>query len=80
METQNPVHLSILTQNDVFGMDEILQNVNYRQQSVQCISRTGQCYFLSKDNFFHCVNQFKFHNSVVQERMIKHNTYCDRVQ
>lgn len=46
---------------------------------MQCKSTTGVCYYLSKEFFIHCVNQFKFPDRVVEEQVLMHQIYCDRM-
>ena len=48
--------------------------------TVQCTSATASAYFLSQENFVDCVNQFKFSDQVLQEQVLKHQFYSDRIQ
>lgn len=54
------LHLVLLGKNEMFGLDEILEDLRKRVRTVTCASKSGKCYYLSKENFIHCVNLFKF--------------------
>ena len=51
-----------------------------RRTSVVCTSTEASCLFISQENFIDCVNQFKFSDKVLQEQIIKHQLYTDRIQ
>ena len=54
------LRLVILGQNELFGLDEILEDRKVRAVTIECSSKAGKCYFISRENFIHCVNLFKF--------------------
>ena len=78
-ESVTILRLVILGQNELFGLEEIMENLNFRSKTVECISTRGTCYYLSKEYFIHCVNQFKFSQQVIQEQIVKHQLYIDRM-
>ena len=68
----------ILGVNELFGLEEIMENQKYRMKTVECIS-DGKCYYLSKEYFIHCVNLFKFSQNVIEEQIFKHQMYTNRL-
>jgi hypothetical protein len=56
-----------LGKNEIFGLEEIILDVKRRKMTVTCATTVGECYFMSRENFIHCVNQFKFNDQVLQE-------------
>ena len=53
------LRLVILGKNELFGLEEIMENQKLRTKTIECTSE-GKCYYLSKEYFIHCVNLFKF--------------------
>ena len=43
------LHMVILGQLEVFGLEEIVGKMVSRMQSVTCLSKIGKCYWLDKD-------------------------------
>ena len=68
----------ILGKFEVFGMEDIINVRKYRTTTVECLSMEGVCHFITKENFIHCVNQYKFSQSVIEEQIVKHQRYMDR--
>jgi CRP-like cAMP-binding protein len=66
--------------NEIFGLEEIVENSPFRSTSVVCTSTHGTCWFISSENFIDCVNQFKFSDKVLQEQIVKHQLYTDRIK
>ena len=69
------LRLSILTFPGMFGIDEIIQKKPKREKTVECVSREGECLFLSTQDFFHVINTFKFRKLVVDESMQRDRSY-----
>ena len=74
------LRLGILTTHDTFGLDEIMQDYSYRQMSVQCVSKEGECLFLSRENFLNCVNKFQFHRQISNLMYDKMKNYNGRIK
>ena len=66
--------------NECFGLEEVVEDRSKRVKTVVCKSMTGQCYYISKEYFIHCVNQFKFSQQVIEEQIVKHQVYCNRMK
>lgn len=79
-EPKRTVRLVIFGSNEMFGLDEIIEQKKKRDKTVECISLHGTCHFLSKEYFIHCANQFKFSDQVLQEQLVKHQMYCRRLE
>lgn len=62
----------------MFGLEDILNARKYRTMTVECQSMNGVCHFITKESFIHCVNQFKFSQSVIEEQIVRHQRYIDR--
>lgn len=43
------VRLVILGKNEIIGLQELMDNQKRRVRTVECISRVGLCYYISKD-------------------------------
>ena len=54
------VPLYIIGKNEVFGIEEIVDNVDNRTKTVICETRTATCYFIKVEQFCDFVNQNKF--------------------
>ena len=74
------LRLNILGRNELFGLEEILAHKTQRQRTVECTSMQGECFYITSEHFIHCVNQFKFSQQVVEEQIIKHQLYFERMQ
>lgn len=75
----NKVRLSILTQNNIFGLIEVMMDYSRRVNSVECVSTEGECLFMSRENFLNCVNRFEFYDQVIEELGQKQKCYKDRL-
>ena len=73
------LHLVILGNNELFGLEEIVLDQSLRGKTVTCISEPAKCYFITKENFIHCVNQFRFSQNILEEQIIKHKLYNNRM-
>ena len=73
------LRLVILGQNELFGLDEIIEDKKTRTVTVECSSKHGKCYFITRENFIHCVNLFKFQQQVIEEKIVKYELYCNRM-
>ena len=65
--------------NELFGLEEIVLDQSLRGKTVTCISEPAKCYFITKENFIHCVNQFRFSQNILEEQIIKHKLYNNRM-
>ena len=74
------MRLTILTKNDIFGLDEIMMDYKRRVSTVECVSTEGECLFLSKENFMNCVHRFEFYDHVLDEFFLKKESYKNRLQ
>ena len=74
------VRLCIAGKNELFGIEEIIENAKFRMKTVKCMSSKGSTYFISQENFIDCVNQYKFSDHILYEQIIKHKFYTDRIQ
>jgi hypothetical protein len=52
--------LYVLSQFEVVGLEEIIDNSLIRKSTATCVSQHGQCYFMAVDQFCDFVNQNKF--------------------
>ena len=48
--------------------------------SVRCVSTKGICYRMTKEAFQESVNQFRFHDAILNEMHLKLTLYKERVQ
>ena len=64
----------------MFGLDEIMSKSEKRIKTVECVSREGEVLFLSRMDFFHVVNQFKFHELVIDESIQKDRSHIKRME
>ena len=73
------LHLVILGQREMFGLEEIMELKSLRQKTVECITLKANCYYISLHNFIRCINEFKFSQAVIEEQIVKYQHYCDRM-
>ena len=73
------IKLYLLGKNEVFGMEEVVDDSEARSFSVTCRSMSGACYVMSREHFQDCVNQFHFSDQVISELLLKHKMYKQRV-
>lgn len=73
------IKLYLLGKNEIFGMEEIVDQSPSRSFTVSCASKGGKVYFLSRENFQDCVNSFRFSDQVVNEILLRHRLYKERV-
>ena len=73
------LQLYLLGKNEIFGMEEIVEMAHRRAFSVTCSSTYGSCYIISKEQFRDCVNHFHFSDQVIQELLLKHSLFKQRV-
>lgn len=59
--------LVILGKNEIFGLEEIVEDCQQRQKTVTCLSKHGKCYFIDKSEFVQSVNQFRYSQAVIEE-------------
>ena len=52
--------LYLVGKNEVLGLEEIVENSEFRKQTVVCYSSEATVYQISKTNFIDCVNQYRF--------------------
>ena len=50
------LHLVILGQNELFGLEEIVEDNRLRTKTIECLSKKAKCLYISKEFFIHCVN------------------------
>ena len=74
------VALYILGQHEIFGLDEIIDNTNFRKTSVVCESTKAMAFFITEENFIDCVNTFRFSDKILNEQIMKHQHYNDRLE
>ena len=74
-----PIKLYLLGKNEIFGMEEIVDMSALRAFTVTCASTVATCYVLTKEHFQDCVNQFRFSDCVIEELMLKHRLFKERV-
>ena len=77
--TQKVVRLYIAGENELFGLEEIIEDTALRKVSVMCTSTHASAYFISAENFIDCVNQYKFSDQILYEQLLKHKLYADRI-
>ena len=73
------LHLVILGQNELFGLEEIVEERMLRMRTVECVSTRGKCYFLPHEHFADVVNRFKFHQQVCDEHILRYEIYNARL-
>ena len=78
--TQKVVRLYIAGKNELFGLEEIIENSQYRKMTVTCMTTTASVYFITQENFIDVVNQFKFSDHILYEQIIKHKLYSERIK
>ena len=61
------VSIVILGKNEHFGLEEVMEIKERRTRTAQCHSLHASAFYISKEQFIHVVNQFKFSNAVIQE-------------
>jgi hypothetical protein len=59
------MQLYLLGKNEVFGMEEIVDQSAVRGFTVTCSSTTAACYVMSRGDFQDCVNNFRFGDQVI---------------
>ena len=72
--------LYLLGKHELFGMEEIIDNSDFRKTTVICTSTDASLYFIMKEHFIDCVNLYKFSEKVLQEQALKHQLYIKRIQ
>jgi hypothetical protein len=65
--TQKSYRLYIVGNNEVIGLEEIVENSEVRRQTVICHSSEATVYQISRTNFIDCVNQYRFSDEVLHE-------------
>ena len=64
--------LVILGKFELFGLEDVLNSRKHRTMTIKCVSMEAECQYITKESFIHCVNQFKFSQSVIEEQIIRH--------
>ena len=57
----------LLGQYEIFGMEEIIDDIDIRRNTVRCASFEATAFFIKKDHFIDAVNNFKFNDLVLNE-------------
>lgn len=73
------IPLYIIGKNEVFGIEEIVDNLEVRSKTVICESRSATCLFMKIDDFCDFVNQNKFGHLILQEQFQKLIHYKERI-
>jgi len=73
------LRLVILSKNELIGLEEIIEDRTVRTKTVKCVSQAGMCYFITKEDFIHCVNLFRFSQAVIEEQILKHQLISNRI-
>jgi hypothetical protein len=60
---QSPLYL--LGKHELFGIEEIVDDSDYRKTTVVCTSTDAVVYLIMKEHFVDCVNTFKFSEAVL---------------
>ena len=74
------LRLYVLSQFEVVGLEEIIDNSLIRKSTATCVSQHGQCYFMAVDQFCDFVNQNKFSQQILQEQICKHVHTQERIR
>ena len=72
--------ISIMTTNDMFGLEEIMLQRKIRTKTVECVSTAGECLFISKADFHSVVRKFEFSQQVLEELLVKHQSHGQRLE
>lgn len=59
-ETLKSYRLYIVGKNEVLGLEEIVENSEFRKQTVVCHSSEASVFHINRTNFIDCVNQYRF--------------------
>ena len=71
--------MAIKGAHEIIGLEELVQSLDTRLTTVQCISQEATVYFITKESFIDCVNTYKFSDSVLNEQIFMHGRNCDRI-
>mmetsp|Transcript_46653 Transcript_46653/g.34218 ORF Transcript_46653/g.34218 Transcript_46653/m.34218 type:complete len:82 (-) Transcript_46653:574-819(-) len=59
------IRLYLLGANEVVGLEEVIDPQNKKRKvTVMCSSNGSVAYFIKKDDFINCINQFKFNDRI----------------
>ena len=69
----------ILGKNELFGLEDIVEENLVRAKTITCLSKRGKCYLLNKDYFILSVNRYRYSQAVIEERMFRHQLFSSRM-
>mmetsp|Transcript_21276 Transcript_21276/g.20423 ORF Transcript_21276/g.20423 Transcript_21276/m.20423 type:complete len:81 (+) Transcript_21276:93-335(+) len=69
----------LLGMNELFGLDEIVDTHPSRYHTVRCSVNNSTVMFIRRDDFVNCVNQYKFSEKLLQEKLLKSVVYSKRL-
>ena len=74
------LRLYVVSQFEVVGLEEIIDNSMLRKSTATCVSQQGWCHFIAIDQFCDFVNQNKFSQQILQEQICKHVHTQERIR
>ena len=65
------VHICILGEWEVMGLEEVSSGEATRRFTVTCKSLTASTFFMKREDFVKSVNLYKFSDQILNERFLK---------